>query len=338
LGAKRNSGTPGNDIGTAGPFRLWSEDLFGQIGWLLAFALLGIPATLKKGAFQRGSVQRGAYVFWAAFLLTTVGFFSFGGYYHRYYLCMVAPALAVLTGIGFAAMLQEFVQKDGWRQWLLPTAVLLSIGLAILRLQAYENVRVYLIPIMLLFAAIAFALLSLSSKRRTVLAALCLLIALQAGPFCWSLTATFYPPINSTMPFAGPELYENIKTPGMTAHQEPYTGPEGDLVQIEKYLVEHYRTGSYLVVAQRANDVAGLIIDTGLPAVAYGGFLGWDGAISLDKLKALVDEGVVTYFLVPSGIGRSMSALTNYVTRNAKLVDPSEYGGFSSFGRLYLFE
>ncbi len=336
--AKRNNGTPGNDIGTAGPFRLWSEDLFGQIGWLLAFALLGIPATLKKGALPRGSVQRGAYVFWAAFLLTTVGFFSFGGYYHRYYLCMVAPALAVLTGIGFAAMLQAFVQKDGWRRWLLPTAVLVSIGLAILRLQAYENVRVYLIPIMLLFAVLAFALLSRASKRRTVMAALCLLITLQAGPFCWSLTATLYPPINSTMPFAGPELYENIKTPGMTAHQEPYTGPEGDLLGMEKYLVEHYRAGTYLVVAQRANDVAGLIIDTGLPAVAYGGFLGWDGAISLDKLKVLVDEGVVTYFLVPSGIGRSTSELTNYVMKNAKLVEPSEYGGFSSFGRLYLFE
>jgi hypothetical protein len=106
------------------------------------------------------------------------------------------------------------------------------------------------------------------------------------------------------MPFAGPELYENIKTPGMTAHQEPYTGPESDLKGLEEYLVEHYREGTYLVVAQRANDVAGLIIDTGLPAVAYGGFLGWDGAISLDELKVLVDEGVVTYFLAPSsGLG-----------------------------------
>ncbi len=85
--------------------------------------------------------------------------------------------------------------------------------------------------------------------------------------------------------------------------------------------------------------MAGLIIDTGLPAVAYGGFLGGDGAISLDERKVLGDEGVVTYFLAPSsGMGRSTSALTSYVTENARLVPASEYGGASSFGQLYLFE
>ena len=336
---RTGGGTPGNEIGTAGLFRLWSEDLYGQIGWLLAFALLGVPATIKKAALPRGSMQRGAYAFWAVFLLTTAGFFSFGGFYHRYYLCMIAPALAVLTGIGFVAMLHAFLQKDSWRQWLLPAAVLLSIGMAIYRLQTYEGVRVWLIPVMLLFAAIAFALLARPTKRRTIFATICLLAALEAGPLYWSLTATLYPPVNVTMPFAGPELYENVKTPGMTAHQEPYTGPESDLCGLEEYLVKNYREGTYLVVSQRANDVAGLIIDTGLPAVAYGGFLGWDGAISLDELKALVGEGVVTYFLIPSSVmGRSTSALTSYVAENARLIPASDYGGSSSFGQLYLFE
>ncbi len=338
-GANRVGGTPGNDIGTAGLFRLWSNSLYGQVGWLLIFALMGVPAVLKETALPRGSMQRAAYVFWAILFLTTAGFFSFGGFYHRYYLCMVAPALAVLTGIGFTAMLHAFLHKEDWRQWLLPAAVLLSIGIAIYRIQAYDSVKDWLIPIMLLFAALAFALLAKPAKRRTVLAAICLLIALQAGPFYWSLTATLYPPVNVTMPFAGPELYENLKTPGMTAHQEPYTGPETDLCGLEDYLVEHYREGTYLVVSQRANDVAGLIIDTGLPAVAYGGFLGWDGAISLDELKVLVDEGDVTYFLVSSSMmGRSTSALTSYVTENARLIPASEYGGQSSFGQLYLFE
>jgi 4-amino-4-deoxy-L-arabinose transferase-like glycosyltransferase len=81
---------------------------------------------------------------------------------------MIAPALAVLTGIGFMAMLRAFVDRDGWRQWLLPAAVLLSVGVAIYRLQAYDGVRVWLIPVMLLFAAISFALLARPIRRRTI--------------------------------------------------------------------------------------------------------------------------------------------------------------------------
>jgi aryl-alcohol dehydrogenase-like predicted oxidoreductase len=45
---------------------------------------------------------------------------------------------------------------------------------------------------------------------------------------------------------------------------------------------------------------------TGLPAVAYGGFLGTDNALTLAQLKQLVKEGKITYFLVSSegGHGR----------------------------------
>jgi 4-amino-4-deoxy-L-arabinose transferase-like glycosyltransferase len=317
---------------------LWSDSLYGQIGWLLAFALLGVPATIKKDALARGSMQRSAYVFWVALFLTTAGSSALAAtttdipVHGRARACrtdryrLYRHAARVFAQAGLAAMAAARCRAAEHRNGDLPHA-------GVRRRERVDH------PHHALFAALAFALLAKPAKRRTMLVSICLLIALQAGPFYWSLTATLYPPVNVTMPFAGPELYENLKTPGMTAHQEPYTGPETDLCGLEDYLVEHYREGTYLVVSQRANDVAGLIIDTGLPAVAYGGFLGWDGAISLDELKVLVDEGVVTYFLVPSSMmGRSTSELTSYAAENARLIPASEYGGSSSFGQLYLFE
>ncbi|HEY5524871.1 MAG TPA: mannosyltransferase, partial [Clostridium sp.] len=80
-------------------------------------------------------------------------------------------------------------------------------------------------------------------------------------------------------------------------------------------------------VAQRANTVAQYIIDTGLPAYAYGGFLGSDNSLTLDNLKAQVEEGKITYFLVSdqNGGGEGSSDIISYVKEKATLIDPSEY-------------
>jgi hypothetical protein len=131
---------------------------------------------------------------------------------------------------------------------------------------------------------------------------------------------------NATLPYAGPEL-AGQEMGGMSFNREdgrdnaknsdsnsadgtgnagnnngggPNAGADSQTSSsgLEKYLVEHYKQGSYLVVSQRANDVAQFIIDTGLPAVAYGGFLGSDNALTLDELKALVAQGKITYFLI----------------------------------------
>jgi 4-amino-4-deoxy-L-arabinose transferase-like glycosyltransferase len=172
------------------------------------------------------------------------------------------------------------------------------------------------------------------SKRFTLLLAVgSMLVSILAGPFYWSLTAVMYVPENITMPFAGPELASTTKTMGMTANQGTYLSADNQTLALQNYLVKNYKTGSYLVVAQRANDVAEFIVGTGLPAVAYGGFLGSDNAMTLDQLKTLVKEGKVTYFLISSqgGMGgNSSSELVSYVKENATLISPSEYGGTSS--------
>lgn len=323
----------GNDIGTAGPFRLWQQSMYGQASWLLIPALFCILACLHRPKGKKLTPKQGVLFFWIVWLAAVGGFFSFAAFYHRYYLCMLAPGIAGVAGIGFPEMLREFRERRGWRQWLMPLCTLFGAGFSAWYVWTYyEALRATLFPVIAVAGAAALALMAahlLRPKRALAFAAAGLMgVSLLAGSFYWSLTATLYVCENVTMPYAGPELAETAKTPGMTANQGAFTGNDSATQKLEDYLVKHYKTGSYLVVGQRANDVAQFIVDTGLPAVASGGFLGTDNALTLARFKQLVQEGKITYVMVSSGGGMGGSSeLVSYVEENAVKVDASEYGG-----------
>ena len=330
-------GAVGNDIGTAGVLRLWTDSMYGQASWLIVLALFGITASMRKWNFKEPDLKQSILLFWIIWLVSMCIFFSFASFYHRYYLCMLAPGIAAPVGIGSAEMYRAFRSKSGWRQWLLPASFLTTFAVEVSYVWNYADLRKWLVPVMVGTGSAALILTAvhfIHPKRLIMSAAAgCMLVALLAAPFYWSLTAVMYVPQNVTMPYAGPELALQEETPGMTPNQETFTVTDSNTLALEKYLVANYKKGSYLVVSQKANDVAAFIVDTGLPAAAYGGFLGSDQALTLDKLKQRVSEGKITYFLVSeqSGFGGSSnSELTSFVKENATLIDPSEYGGKST--------
>ena len=297
-------------------------------------ALFGIAAKLRLSDIRKQKPDQAVLGYWIIWLAAMVGFFSFAGFWHRYYLCMLAPAIAGLTGAGLSGMVQSLKERHGWRQFLLPVSLAATFVIEILYVWSYSALRTWLVSLMTADAVASLLLMGLHYRRpgRTVrrAAAACLLLSLLAAPFYWSLTAVMYVPQNITMPYAGPELASTAAVPGMTSNQETLTTGDSQTLTMEKYLVAHYRKGSYLVVSQRADDVAQFIVDTGLPAVAYGGFLGSDNSMTLDRLKELVQEKKVTYFLVSGQSGNSNSELISYVEKNATLVSATEYGGSDS--------
>lgn len=90
--------------------------------------------------------KQGALVLWGTWLLTMAAFFSVAGMFHRYYLVMLAPAIAALVGIGVAALWKDY-RSPGWRGWLLPLAL---VGTAAVQgyfiLSSYEGWPVWLTP------------------------------------------------------------------------------------------------------------------------------------------------------------------------------------------------
>ncbi len=248
----------------------------------------------------------------------------------------VRAGVAGIVGIGFPELVRTFRESRGWRRFLLPAALLCTFAVSFRYVWSYESLRTWLAPLMLVPAVLSLVLMALHYFRPKKLVALAasglMLFSLLAAPFYWSLTVVLYVEQNSTLPYAGPELASIEEIRGMTPNQEVLTTGDSGTNALEQYLVAHYKEGTYLVVSQRANDVAQFIVDTGLPAVAYGGFLGSDNAITLEKLKQLVSEGVITYFMLGGQGGgmNSNSELASYVRENATLIDSSEYLGTAS--------
>ncbi|GAA0663422.1 hypothetical protein GCM10010193_13530 [Kitasatospora atroaurantiaca] len=106
------------------------------------------------------------------------------------------------------------------------------------------------------------------------------------------------------------------------------------------YLEQHQDGATWLVATSRATSAAQIILQTGKPAIATGGFSGSDPAMTLDRFKLLVQQGKLHYILLGGGMGgggmggggggRSSSGLESYVTSSCTLVSASEYGSTAS--------
>lgn len=351
-GMGMNGGGGGSEIGNASPLRLWTSNLYGQGSWFLLFAICSMLLCVKKWNFRNKNVHQGAFAFWTLWLITMAVFFSFAGFYHRYYLCMMAPAIAVLSGIGITAIYSGFKNKKEKKIEYLRSALLLAAFLGNLALQTvcvlrYSQLKTWLLTVMFGAAAIGIILFAVYflKRKRVILAVSTAALVLSAlvGPFYWALTPVMSVP-NATMPYAGPEL---VESGGQGNRVGVSSGGSGSQTStLETYLVKNYKQGSFLVTSQRSSSVAQFIIDTGLPCYAYGGFLGSDNSLTVDKLKTLVAQGKITYFLLSSQNGLGSSEIETYVKENAALVDSGEYsskainvgqiGGQN--GTLYLFQ
>ncbi|MFI6519083.1 ArnT family glycosyltransferase [Spirillospora sp. NPDC050679] len=120
-------------------------------------------------------------------------------------------------------------------------------------------------------------------------------------------------------------------------------GPGGQVdQQMVSYLEKNQGTAQWLVAVSSAQQASSLILRTGKPVIAMGGFTGSDPAMTVAKLQQYVKEGKLRYIVVSGqGGGRGPdgggAAVTSWVQQNGTLVQPTEYGGSSTGtgGRLY---
>jgi 4-amino-4-deoxy-L-arabinose transferase-like glycosyltransferase len=110
-----------------------------------------------------------------------------------------------------------------------------------------------------------------------------------------------------------------------------------------RYLEAHQGSARYLVATSSSGSASSLIIATGKPVMALGGFSGNDAILTTAQLAQLVASGKVHYFLIQSGGMGGNSTLMQWVQAHGKLVPTSQYetsssattGGFSQASTLY---
>lgn len=314
-GSSTGGGSPGGGLGgamsaaggifggSAGPWRLFSDAVGGQIAWLVPLAVVGLVAAawLHRGDRQR----RAAVVLWAGWLVLYAVIFSMAkGTFHSYYTSVMMPAVAALVGIG-AASLVTLVRRD--RRWfaLVGAAAFatlaLQLGLSGRHPAFYGWVQVPIV-VLALGAAIGVIVGVARRRGRVVLGALAVaLSAALVAPAAWAMSETANPVLNATLPQAGARS-------GAAATSFGAASWNGDAALAE-YLVSQRPATSdgaahWDLVAANAQDASGLIAYDDVSVLAIGGFMGTDRSITLDGFADLVAAGQVRFVLVGStGIG-----------------------------------
>ncbi len=294
------------ESGAPGPLRLFNEPLAGQIAWLLPLAILGAVALAwQRRPRLREDRQQQSLVLWGTWLLTMGIFFSVASFFHQYYMTEMAPAICALFGIGLVIMWRDY-RRPGWRGWLLPIALIVTVAEQVHILTHYPAWGQWLIPLLVVLCAIAVVILISTrlAPRIGVKApgARYLLPALGAGVLALMLAPTVWaaiPVIQNTtaqLPVAGPGQ-ENGFGGTFAGGRGENAGTNQALVS---YLEANQGNATYLVATPSSMTADSIILATNRPVMALGGFGGSDPILTTDQLAALVSQGTVRYFLLGS--------------------------------------
>ena len=129
---------PGSEVGQPGAMRLLTVPLATEASWLLPLALLGIPLLLRLRWPLWG--EQPALVLWVGWLVPELLYFSFtSGLFHAYYLIMLGPPLAALTGATVSALAHLWRRRHrlGWA--LLALFTCLTVDFQVHTLRSYPR-------------------------------------------------------------------------------------------------------------------------------------------------------------------------------------------------------
>ncbi|MFC0216156.1 glycosyltransferase family 39 protein [Paenibacillus chartarius] len=193
--------------GTKGPLRLFQSALSGQASWLIPFAAFASIALLAGWRRRATTEKHRETVFWLAWLIPAMAFFSVAGFFHHYYLIMLAPPIAALVGSGAVELWQAYSSRTGWQSWLLPAAVAVTGLFQWYIVQPYNSTIGSAWSLGIAIGGVAPALLLVVWRQRdgkmAQAAALAGLLVLFVGPTYWAATPIAYGQ-NSMLPQAGP--------------------------------------------------------------------------------------------------------------------------------------
>ena len=150
------------------------------------------------------------------------------------------------------------------------------------------------------------------------------LTALLLTPLAWSLGAGFGR-TNVMLPYAA--------LPGAAAGDDLPVWQGGDRIgrdaRFLAFLRANHRGERYLLATLNSRLAAPVIIDTGLPVMAIGGFMGADPILSPEQFSALAAEGAVRFVLLGddgarrAGRESPQRPIVDWIKANGAAVDPT---------------
>jgi 4-amino-4-deoxy-L-arabinose transferase-like glycosyltransferase len=324
---------PRNDAVPTGPLRLADRHLAEQVLWLLPLSLLGLYRGCRPigGLPALGGAPAMVLLCGAWALLYGITYSVAGGIFHAYYLVTMAPPLAALAGIGVASLWHD----RGRGGLLLPGILALAVLWQLYLLDPGRGGALRLSVAAMLLAGGLLAsgawLAAWRSRPQLAGGALALAVAaLSVGP-CVAASASILARGNATLPAAGVERLAQDGDP-LRQRRPAENAASTDDPKLIDYLLDHSNGERFLVAAPNARLVAPIIVRTGMPAMAIGGFLGSDPIVTTEQLDALVQAGVLRFILLPDnvrGFRRDRRAelcrrrITKWALQRGVTVDPA---------------
>jgi 4-amino-4-deoxy-L-arabinose transferase-like glycosyltransferase len=315
----------------AGPFRLFDPRLARQALWLLPLALAGVVGMILARRTEAACVWIGwAAAYWLVFSAA-------GGIFAPYYMVMLAPPMAVLAGAGVPTLSAAWRKAGRWR-WSLPAVLVLGVAWQadILRPPDFDNE-----PGILLLSAMVAAVAAIVAARpwlEGASAAVGLTIGIAGlliAPAAWSLGTIEYEhgrPLARIQP-------EQVRGGSAIYRQRD------DVLALLPFLSANRRDTAFLAATSSAMLAAPLIIETGEPVVAFGGFMGTLPVLNGAAIGPLVDDGDLRFAIiggaVVSGGRRASQAETDaasWIRAHGKKVDLTALSPRLSDARFELFD
>ena len=345
--ALANGGGPGGlfATGNVGPSRLFLQPLAGQIAWLLPLALLGLLALLwqRRLRFQnfQEDRQQQSMVLWGMWVLTMGVFFSVAGFFHPYYMTEMAPSIAALVGIGLVMMWQDY-RRNGWKGWLLPLALAVTIAEQVYILSAYPTWGSWMIPLLVVLGILGVGTLVVArllphlnlgelSKDRLLITSVGIgMLAILIAPAVWGAIPVMAHTQGDVLS-AGPQGGGDFGSFG--GRNAANSNANAKLIS---YLEANQGNATFLVAVPSSQGITDqLIIATNKPIMSLGGFSGSDPILTTSQLAAMVKNGTVRFFLL-NGVGNGQgqpSQNSPTTTDRTQQGNTGGAGGFGGFGQ-----
>jgi 4-amino-4-deoxy-L-arabinose transferase-like glycosyltransferase len=307
------------NTGQPGILRLFTSPLSKEVSWLLPFGMLSMLLLAFRTRLRWPlEPDHQALVLWGGWLLTGAVFFSIAGFFHPYYLSMLAPPLAALVAIGAAGLWRQHTR----RPWLAVALLLVGAGLT-LAFQAYTarafTSNTWWLPLAAALFAAGALLLAVGTLRRfsrTTLAGFSfVMIAILVTPGVWSALTTLNSGGNQVIPAA----YS-----GTSFGSQGAAGSQNGL-QIDQALLDYLQQNTasmkYLMAVPSSMSGAAYVLATGRPVLYIGGFNGQDQVVTGADLAQLVAEDQLRYVYWGGGPGPSgQSSVSTWVTSQCTVV------------------
>ena len=326
-----------------GPLRLGDGLLAAQAEWLLPLALVGAIGLGRGRARPPLTPAQLGLLLWIGWTLTyAVVYSAAGGIFHFYYLATLGPPLAALAAIGVL---------DLWRRYRDGRAAAVGLAGALL-VTAMWQVYVHTaglpavsdewqrrLPIGALLAVVLAAGMLLARLLRRGeppgvgvaerLAVWVGLGALLVMPAAWALSSVLVRGV-AVIPSADiGRLRSPSPTPTLRARAR--VGEVADRRQLIAFLRANRHGERFLLATPSAQLASPLIVATGQPVMAMGGFHGLDPILTPERLAGLVAEGQVRFVMLGElsiasrlmGAESAGRALADWIRANGAPVDPA---------------